>query len=264
MEQNDKLKQYQSLAIQLRQVVPSIQQLYHEQSAFLSTLNVQNVLSVDVKQQRIQILNHCFHIQFYTPTEQAELCVPQFIYQGHYAEALEEFCLHDIVFLVGDQSPQHSLYLRNKVKQLRQLILQQVFVLFDGPSRVQTILTEIRQTQSELFQQLCQQVEFNTDDSTSERSLLAELQRLCCLDADQAEDILPLQSLMNSYDELCCSANQFLEPHVYRIIQTAFPERFSLQELMDHTHDIHLLYPHAKEQSHMLGFVRLMHRDLWT
>ena len=60
MEQNDKLKQHQSLAIQLRQVVPSIQQLYHEQAAFLSTLNVQNVLSVDVKQQRIQILNHCF------------------------------------------------------------------------------------------------------------------------------------------------------------------------------------------------------------
>lgn len=49
MEKNDKLKQYQSLAIQLRQVVPSIQQLYHEQAAFLSTLNVQNVLSVDVK-----------------------------------------------------------------------------------------------------------------------------------------------------------------------------------------------------------------------
>ncbi len=69
---------------------------------------------------------------------------------------------------------------------------------------------------------------------------------------------------MNSYDELCCSANQFLDPYVYRIIQTAFPERFSLQELMDHTHDIHLLYPHAKEQPHMLGFVRLMHRDLWT
>ena len=56
MEHNDKLKQYQNLAIQLRQVVPSIQQLYHDQSAFLSTLNVQNVLSVDVKQQRIQIL----------------------------------------------------------------------------------------------------------------------------------------------------------------------------------------------------------------
>lgn len=264
MEQNDKLKQHQSLAIQLRQVVPSIQQLYHEQSAFLSTLNVQNVLSVDAKTQRIQILNHCFHIQLYAPTEQAELCVPQFIYQGHYAEALEEFCLHDIVFLVGDQPPQHSLYLRNKVKQLRQLILQQVFVLFDGPSRVQTILTELRQTQSELFQQLCQQIELNTANPASERSLLAELQRLCNLDADQAEDILPLQSLMNSYDELCCSANQLLDPYVYRIIQTAFPERFSLQELMDHTHDIHLLYPHAKEQSHMLGFVRLMHRDLWT
>lgn len=79
MEKNDKLKQYQSLAIQLRQVVPSIQQLYHDQFAFLSTLNVQNVLSVDAKQQRIQILNHCLHIQFYTPTEQTELCVPQFI-----------------------------------------------------------------------------------------------------------------------------------------------------------------------------------------
>ena len=46
---NDKLKQHQSLAIQLRQVVPSIQQLYHDQAAFLSTLNVQNVLSVDVQ-----------------------------------------------------------------------------------------------------------------------------------------------------------------------------------------------------------------------
>ncbi len=96
-----------------------------------------------------------------------------------------------------------------------------------GRVRVQTILTEIRQTQSELFQQLCQQVEFNAADPASERSLLAELQCLCCLDADQAEGILPLQSLMNSYDELCCSApNQLLDPYVYRIVQTAFPNDF--------------------------------------
>lgn len=267
MEQKDKLKQYQHIAIQLRQVVPSIQQLYHDQVTVLSQLNVQNVLRIDAKQQSIHILNHCFHIQFNSPSQQKTICVPNFIYQGRYAEALEEFCLHDIIFLVGDQPPQHSLYLRNKVKQFRQLILQQVFALVDGPSRVQTILAEMSSVQWELLQQLCHQAglefEYTAENSSTDTRLLAVFYPLCSLGLEQAEEILPLQSLMNTYDELCFSAHQFLEPHVYRIVHTAFPERFCLQEFIDHQHDIQLLYAHAREQPYMLGFVRLMNRDLW-
>lgn len=263
MDRNDRIKQYQNFAVVLRQVVPSVQQLYHEQFMFLSTLSVHNVLGIDAQQRQIQILNHCFHIQFYPPTENKTICVPQFMYKGHYAESLEEFCLHDIVFWVGEQTPQHSLYLRNKVKQLRQLLLQQVFVVVGGLSRIQTILTEIEHSHAELFQQLCQYVG-RIELSATDNNLLTLLEQLCYLDADQAEDILPIQSLMHSYDELCFSAKQFLEPHVYRIVETAFPERFCLQELIDHGHDISLLYPHAKEQPELLGFARLMNRDLWS
>ena len=67
---------------------------------------------------------------------------------------------------------------------------------------------------------------------------------------------------MDSLDAFCFSAPEFLHPATFRIISLSFENRFNLQ-LNDHIDDIRLLYRHAEEQSHLLGFVRLMNRDSW-
>ncbi len=41
-------------------------------------------------------------------------------------------CLQDIYFLTGDLKPQHSLYLRDKAEQLRQLILLRSYAWVNG------------------------------------------------------------------------------------------------------------------------------------
>ena len=38
---------------------------------------------------------------------------------------------------------------------------------------------------------------------------------------------------------------------------------FNLNDLQEHRADIELLYRHALEQPKMLGFLRLMHREVW-
>ena len=68
---------------------------------------------------------------------------------------------------------------------------------------------------------------------------------------------------MEALDEFCFSAAQFLPVAMYRIMALSFEERFNLHELMEHQDDIHLLYRHAQEQPALLGFVRLMRRELW-
>ena len=50
---------------------------------------------------------------------------------------------------------------------------------------------------------------------------------------------------------------------MYRIMALSFEERFNLNELIEHQDDIQLLYRHAQEKTQLLGFVRLMRRELW-
>lgn len=68
---------------------------------------------------------------------------------------------------------------------------------------------------------------------------------------------------MQSYDDFCFSAAEFLPKAMHRILSISFPERFNLQDLIDHQDDIRLLYRHAEEHGHLLGFARLMHREVW-
>ncbi len=92
---------------------------------------------------------------------------------------------------------------------------------------------------------------------------MKSLQQAFSLECLQQAEFLSIQSLMDSLDEFCFSAAQFLPPAMFRIMSLSFEERFNLHELNDHTDDICLLYRHAEEQSNWLGFVRLMNRDVW-
>lgn len=75
---------------------------------------------------------------------------------------------------------------------------------------------------------------------------------------------MPVQALMHSYDEFCFSLSRFVPAGIYRILELRFPERVSLHEIEDSHDDLQLLYRHAIEQSHLLGFVRIMNRAVWA
>lgn len=94
-------------------------------------------------------------------------------------------------------------------------------------------------------------------------NVLKQLQSIFSLQYLQPDEFLSIQSVMDSLDAFCFSAPEFLHPATFRIISLSFENRFNLHELNDHIDDIRLLYRHAEEQSHLLGFVRLMNRDSW-
>ena len=277
MKQNGLIAPLSLLVQQCLRISPELNQLYLDQMAMIGQLNAQNLIKIQQDQHRIELLDGWFYIQFHTPPALHSgavftLVERQFYFHKSKAEALEEFFLQDIYFLTGDLKPQHSLYLRDKAKQLRQLIFAQVYAGLNGPERVFAFLQQMSAVQAEIIdQQLIKaglytipvMQNFVQHGNEIPQQILESLQQAFSLQYLQQDEFLSIQSLMDSLDEFCFSATQFLPSVTFRIMSLSFEERFNLQELIDHTDDISLLYRHAQEQSNLLGFVRLMNREVW-
>lgn len=275
MEQESLVASLRLLAQQCLRISLELNQLYLDQMAIIGHLNAQNLIKIQQDQHRIELLDGLFYIQFCTPRALDSGTAPalvdsHFYFQKYKAEALEEFFLQDIYFLTGDLKPQHSLYLRDKAKQLRQLILAQVYAWVNGPERVSEFLRQMSVVQAEIIDhQLIKAGLYTTpimqnfvqNEQEIPQQILESLQQAFSLECLQQDEFFSIQSLMDSLDEFCFSAAQFLPPAMFRIMSLSFEERFNLHELKDHTDDICLLYRHAEEQSNLLGFVRLMNRE---
>ncbi|MEZ2772427.1 hypothetical protein ACBP83_00930 [Acinetobacter pseudolwoffii] len=277
MEQGGWVAPLKLLAQQCLRISPELNQLYLDQMAMIGHLTAQNLLKIQQGQYRIELLDGLFYIQFYTAYALDSGTAPvlvesHFYFQQYKAEALEEFFLQDIYFLTGDLKPQHSLYLRDKAKQLRKLILNQVYEAVNGPARVLAFLRQMSVVQAEIIDHHLIEAGLYTtpvmqnvvlDEQDIPPQILESLQQAFSLAFLQQDEFLSIQSLMDTLDEFCFSAAQFLHPATFRIMSLSFEERFNLHELNDHSDDIRLLYRHAEEQSHLLGFVRLMNREVW-
>ncbi|KGT47080.1 MULTISPECIES: hypothetical protein [Acinetobacter] len=277
MEQDRLVPQYQQLATQLLRISPLLYEFYQDQLALVKHVNAQNMFKLDREQHRIVLANALFHIQFNTPQQIQEgsaklLAEPHFHNQQVKSENLEEFFLQDIYFLTGDQKPQHSPFLRDKAQKLRKLFIEQVYSWVNGPERVAEFLKQISLAEAELIDQVMIETSTYTTPYLQQyvlsgrelpQQLLQLIQKIFTLEYLVPSDFLPIQSLMHSLDEFCFSAPQFLHPAIYCIISLSFEERFNLHELNEHVHDIELLFRHAQEHPHLLGFARLMNREMW-
>lgn len=180
--------------------------------------------------------------------------------------------LNEVHFLTGDLKAQHPLFLRSKAQQLRTLLIQQIYLWGDVAQRVQQVLHHLDLAQAQLIDQLMLDA-YVYDGQVMQNLVLYQhsmpiavlhfFQHLFRLDSIFGQEVLPLQPLMESYDDLCFSAAQFLDPAIFRIMSLSFKEQFNLNELIEHEDDIRLLYQHAQEQPHLLGFARLMNREIW-
>jgi len=277
MEQECLLLPFRQLAQQCLSIFPELNQLYLDQMAFVGHVNAQNLFRIHQDEHRIDLLNGLLNIQLYTPQDLnpesphalAEMHIDSSLAK---AEALEEFFFQDIYFLTGDLKPQHSLFLRDKAKQLRQLIIDQVYIWVNAPDRVANCLKQMSLVQAEIIDSFMIKAEVYTQSCISNwiqsgheipAHVLKQLQQIFSLQYLQPDEFLSIQSVMDSLDAFCFSAPEFLHPATFRIISLSFENRFNLHELNDHIDDIRLLYRHAEEQSHLLGFVRLMNCDSW-
>ncbi|MBF4520864.1 hypothetical protein IS511_06705 [Acinetobacter towneri] len=272
MQPSRQHSQLHAVAQQLVRISSVAAEIYQDQMELVGHLTAQNMFRIDPLQHRIELLNGLFSLEFYPPKSNPSLIQAQFEFAGQHQEAFEDFFLHDLQFHTGDLKPQHSLFLRNQAQQLRHLIMQQAYMWVDGAARVQQLLLHLDDVQAQILDQALIQSDYAQHavftDAVQHGAVIPDetltaLSALCALEFIEGDTFLPVQALMHSYDDFCFSAAQFLPKAMYRILAVSFPERFNLQDLIDHQDDIQLLYRHAEENGHLLGFARLMHREVW-
>jgi hypothetical protein len=272
MEQERSVQQYQQIVKQLIRISGTVQDIVMEQFQIISHLNAQNMFQIDQEHSCIYLCNGLFSVQFHSPPFQQQSAVFSFRHHQFRAGCLEDFILHDVNFMTGDQKPLHSIYLMNKAQQLKQLIMNEVYRWINGAERVRMFLQHLSAIQAQIIDHMMIKEGFYKTKILSQcvengtevpEHLLYMLQEICSLKYTAPEDFLPLQQLKDSYDEFCFSAAQFLPAPMYRITKLSFEESFRLADIVEYQDDIALLYAHAEERSHLLGFVRLMNRECW-
>ncbi|MCO8101741.1 hypothetical protein [Acinetobacter indicus] len=265
--------QLHAVAQQLVRISSVAAEIYQDQMDLVGHFTSQNLFRIDPILHRVELLNGLFHLQFHTPDRHDQPFSAQFSWQGQHAEALEEFFLHELMFHTQDRKPQHSLYLRDQVQRLRQLLLDQAYAWVNGPLRVQHWLRHLSALEAEILDQLLHKAGLQEDAVFGQclqqqrpvpEPTLQKLLNICSLEVIDGANFLPIQPLLQSYDEFCFSLSHFVPAGIYRILELRFPERVSLHEIEDSHDDLQLLYRHAIEQSHLLGFVRIMNRAVWA
>ncbi len=277
MHKERSVSELANAAQQLLRISPELSYLIQDQQDLASQITAHQLFKINQEQRQIHIAYPFFDIQFFTPQPAAEyaadsLVRSNFEHQHHKSEQLEDFFLQDIHFQTGDLKAQHPLFLRGKALQLREILADDIFNRVLGEQKLAAALQRMNPSQAQFTDQLMMDLQFYhvpavqnslVDQTPIAKNILQCFQQLCRLDTVLTHDFLPLQPLMESFDEFCFSAAQFLDPAVYRIVSLFYREQFNLNELIELEDDIRLLYLHAKEQPHLLGFVRLMNREVW-
>nr|MBP8207568.1 hypothetical protein [Acinetobacter sp.] len=236
MGQDRLVPRYQWVAKQLFRISKALNEIFQDQLNIVTDLNAQNMFRIDQERYCVYIANGLFQLQFSAPTStpasvQSSILSCDFNYLGQKAELVEEFILHDLYFLTGDLKPQHSLFLRQKAQQFRQVLLDQVYLWVDGAERVSIFLKQLSLLQAEMIDHLLMKADFYqstvlTDCVINETQvpepIIQMLQEICSIQGVCADEFLPLQPLMECLDDFCFSAAQFLPRPMYRILALSF------------------------------------------
>ena len=278
MNEESLVPEYQKIGQQLLRISKTLNQIYQDQIQILGDIHAHNLFRIDQEQHSVSIANGLFHLGFNTPNGknasfEFQLIDKSFHYQGQAAKKIEDFILNEIYFLTGDLKPNHSLFLRNKAKLLRQLLIEHTYQWVNAKQRVYDFFQHISLVQAEIIDHLMirdkhyrqpMMLKYIKQGRPIDDNILEKLSHIFSLDVLCGEHILNLNSMMESLDAFCFSSAQFLPKTVHRIASLNFTERFNLHELQDIQEDIVLLERHAEQQPHLLGFVRLMQRESWN
>ena len=278
MNQESTIPEYQKIGQQLLRISKTLNQIYQDQIQILGDIHAHNLFRINQEQHSVSIANGLFHLCFNVPNEQEnvsnfQLIEKSFDYQGQPADKIEGFILNEIYFLTGDLKPHHSLFLRNKAKLFRQLLIEHTYQWVNAKQRILDFFQHISLVQAEIIDHLMMRekyyrqpmmLKYIKDGVPINEDVLEIFSQILSLDVLCGDHILNLNSMMESLDDFCFSAAQFLPKTVHRVASLNFTERFNLNELKAIQDDIFLLGRHAEQQPHLLGFARLMHRECWN
>lgn len=157
MEQERLVPQYQQLAKQLIRISQSLNEIYLDQLAIVGNLTAQNMFKIDHEQHSVHLINSLFNVHFHLPCTihvHQKKQLANFHAHKYTSQRLEEFFLQDLYFLTGDQKPQHSLFLRDKAQNLRQIIIDEVYRWVNGQQRVCDFFTQLSTVQADIIDHL--------------------------------------------------------------------------------------------------------------
>ncbi len=266
LAQND----HQQKSQQLMELVPEFQAIVQKQYQLLHGLTAQNLLRVNAEQQQIDLAAAMFCIRFRRAQSPCIQLQSTTLYPD--VEHIRRFLLHDVMFLTGDQHAQHSLFLKTKAQLLRQSLIEQVFCWIEAESRIEAYLQAISLPQAKLLDQLMiaggyyQQPhlqDYAIQQVPIPLAVMLNFKHMCLINSVMGESFLPVSGLIPVYEKLSRSAAQWLGKTAYRIIALLFPERFTLQQVLQQQLPIQQLHKPAIEQPALLGFVRCIQPQHW-
>lgn len=264
------IHKHQHTAQQLLDCSVVLKQLFQDQWFYLWTITAQNLFEIDEQKKQLSIADGLIKIKFevidgqviHFSTTRAEISV----------QAIADFVLNEVSFLLRNFKVQHSLFLKTKVQLFRQLLVEEVFKWVDGENRVEQYLYNLSVTEADQIDQIMidagyyaerHLTAYATSGTSIPLSVELNFKHLSLVNSILGENFLAVKSLMPVYDQLCFSAEKFIPTDIYRIIRVLFNETFSLANVIDHSADFQLLIEHAQQHPQLLSFTQWMKRGYW-
>lgn len=248
----------------------TLKQLFQDQWFYLWTLTPQNLWIIDAKNKQLLIADGLVKIKFSENIK--SLVQVSSSHKNINIDNIIDFVFDKMTFLIRDLKAQHSLFLQTKVQLFRQLLVEEVFKWVDGENRVEHFLYNLSVAEAEVIDGIMLDAGYYeegylTDFAKFGKEIPLDVElnfkHLSLVNSVLGSNFLPVQQLIPHYDELCFSAAQFMPKPLYRIVESAFEDQFTLSQVVEHQNDFKLLLDHAKEQPHLLGFTQWMKRGYW-
>lgn len=247
-----------------------LKQLFQDQWFYVWDLTPKNLFVIDQNRHQLSVANGLLYIIF--DENQSEMI--KFVSSADKldVQGLADFIFHDITFLIRDLKAQHTLFLQTKVQLFRQLIVEEVFKWVDGENRIEQFLYNLNTVQATQLDQIMMDAGYYDEPylsqfahSGKEIPLDVEMnfKHLSLVNSVMGNNFLPVQQLIPIYDQFCFSAHLMMSPALYRIVESAFDEQFTLAQVMTHQNEFQLLTEHAQQQPHLLALSQWIKRGYW-
>lgn len=259
-------------AQQIMRISKSMESIFVDQMSIIGHYDAQYMFEIDQANHHIYILNRLFCLDFSNPHKKQMLQVSSDIENLQYSEIIQ-FIYQHLMFYSTEIESQNSILLRETAENFRKLLNRQLYIWVGAEQRVHAWLENLTQVQAEIIDHLMinegifkrkilsKQRQYPVKIPTEITHLFVDLFRL---DLVLGDDFFNVQSLIHSFQELSLSAQQFMPTPSYRVMQLYFPDYFNLNDYMESTEKICMLWQHAQQYSNILNFVKHIPQQYWT
>lgn len=266
-----KMVEFHQIARQFLSISKAANCIYQDQLQLLGNISESKVFEVDVNTHSLYFLNQHFSMQFKKKNDVFILDFKTDL-ESQAILKIKDFLFTKIYFYTSDLGVSNSIDLREKAHQLRALIFNSLFEWVNGTERLQQVLMGLSVLQAEILDNLliksgyCKKkyfIAFVRDGAAIPADILNLFNKICTLDVLHDDSFYSVQSLMQQIDDLSIHLCNVMPAPLSRLCQIFFSHTFNLLELENRKNDINVLWRHADESPHFLGFIKFIDKDHW-